>query len=117
MQKYGVWRIPLRVVHRPAAYRTASEYLGWTLEMFGPTWSGGKRPRSSPGKDFEVPRCPEWIVETYDWYLPASACPRWRPFQRFHSREEAVAFCERWRAQERADEQRDQQSRLSGACR
>ena len=104
MQKYGVWRIPLRVVRHPAPYHNLSQYLDWNLMTFGPVWSGGKKPRNTPGRDFECPVYPEWHVETFDWFDPVQReCPRWRTFQRFHTREEAVAFCERWRAQESRD--------------
>ena len=109
--KYGLWRIPLRVVRKPAPYRNASEYLDWLLVKFGPIWSGGKKPRSSPGKEFVCPVYPEWQVETFNWFDQFECeCPRWRTFQRFHTREEAVAFCERWRAQEDKDRIRSQKA-------
>ncbi|MBQ9693211.1 MAG: hypothetical protein IJV69_00430, partial [Kiritimatiellae bacterium] len=78
--------------------------------QFGATWSnGGKRKSTVPMRmDFECPHWHEWFVETFDWYVPAQLeCPRWHVLNRFTTRDDAVAFCERWRRQEREDEAAD----------
>ena len=110
MQKFGPFHIPLRVRRVPAPYRNASEYLDWCANQFGATWSnGGKRKSTVPMRmDFECPHWHEWFVETFDWYVPAQLeCPRWHVLNRFTTRDDAVAFCERWRRQEREDEMAD----------
>ena len=102
----GPFHIPLRIRHGcdPTGGDNWVRFLrasGKATFRYGKTWA------AEPRESFVPPARHDWFVESYDWTAgpdPDGLPPRWIIFQKYRTKDEALAFCRAWREKEVADE-------------